>query len=453
MLYRIFLPCLALVALLLAPLQPAYSDERRISLIRDTEIEAAILAYATPLFEAAHLDPRAVRIYLVNDRQINAFVAGGQNLFLNTGLLMRSDDAGQVIGVIAHEVGHIEGGHLARIHDALKRGTAETIAAIVLGAAAAVAGRPDLGTAIALGGQDIAMRNFLQYTRTQEGAADAAAMRYLDVTGQSARPLLTFFETLSGQELLSPTRQDPYLRTHPLTRDRILALSEFVGHSRFSEVPLRGEYARLYRRLKAKLHAFLDDPSLVARRYPPADVSLEAHYARAIALHRTHRFAEALAAIEELLVESPDDPYFLELKGQMLFETGRPAQAIGPYRRASALLPDAPLIHIDLARALLALNETAALGEATEHLRAAVLREPNRPFAWRQLAIAQGRGGQMGESALSLAEEAVLLGKKPEARFQAGKAAATLPQGSPGWLRAQDILRAIEQEREKDGDR
>ncbi|HOT82447.1 MAG TPA: M48 family metalloprotease, partial [Candidatus Defluviicoccus seviourii] len=204
MLCRISLLCLALFALILAPLRPNYANEGRISLIRDTEIESTILAYATPLFEAAKLDPRAIRIYLVNDRQINAFVAGGQNLFLNTGLLLRSDDAGQVIGVIAHEAGHIEGGHLARIHDALKRGTAETIAAIVLGAAAAVAGRPDLGTAIALGGQDIALRNFLQYTRTQEGAADAAAMRYLDGTQQSARPLLKFFETLAGQELLSP---------------------------------------------------------------------------------------------------------------------------------------------------------------------------------------------------------------------------------------------------------
>ena len=452
MLCRISLLCLALFALVLAPLRPNYANEGRISLIRDTEIESTILAYATPLFEAAKLDPRAIRIYLVNDRQINAFVAGGQNLFLNTGLLLRSDDAGQVIGVIAHEAGHIEGGHLARIHDALKRGTAETIAAIVLGAAAAVAGRPDLGTAIALGGQDIALRNFLQYTRTQEGAADAAAMRYLDGTQQSARPLLKFFETLAGQEMLSPSRQDPYLRTHPLTRDRIIAIAEFVEHSRYANAPLRPEYERLFRRMKAKLHAFLDDPALVLRRYPSTDESLEGRYARAIAFHRQHRFEEALTGVDELLSVYPDDPYFLELKGQMLFETGRPQQALAPYRRASALLPDAPLIRIDLARVLMALNDPAVLPEAREHLRVAVLREPNRPFAWRQLAIAQGRSGELGESALSLAEEALLLGKKPEARFQAGKAAASLPQESPGWLRAQDILVAIEQDKEKDND-
>jgi len=423
---------------------PATLAARQISFIRDTEIESTLRAFAVPLFEAAHLDSQAVRIYLVNDRQINAFVAGGQNLFFNTGLITRAENAGQVIGVIAHEIGHIEGGHLARMHDALERGTAESILSVVLGAAAAAAGRPDVGTAVIAGGQNVALRNFLHYTRTQEGAADSAAMRYLDATHQSARPLLDFFEILGGQELLSPTRQDPYLRTHPLTSDRISAMSAFVSRSPNSDVQPNPEYERLFVRIKAKLQAFLDDPAITLRRYRANDNRIEAQYARAIALHRANRFQESIEVIDLLLKDYPADPYFSELKGQLLFETAHPEEALQPYRMAVELIPDAPLIRIELARVLLALGEPKDISDAVGNLRIAVLREPNRPYAWRQFAIALGRDGQMGESALALAEEALLQGRKPEAKFQAGKAQKILPDSSPGWLRAQDILNAIE---------
>ena len=255
------IPLLAAVLLaLLVALVPRgeLSAAQPISFIRDTELEDTIRGYATPIFIAASLDPSAVRIYLVNDKQINAFVGGGQNLFINTGLLMQSEDAGQVIGVIAHEGGHIAGGHLVRVQDALARGTAESILAMVLGAAAAVAGAPQVGAAVMSGGQNVALRNFLQYTRTQEGSADAAAMRFLDATHQSARGLLAFFEVLSSQELLVSARQDPYLRTHPLTQDRIQALAT-SSQSPYSDVPVQsgvsgaappdaGQAARLSRR-------------------------------------------------------------------------------------------------------------------------------------------------------------------------------------------------------------
>lgn len=415
-----------------------------ISFIRDTELENTIRGYATPIFVAAGLDPTAVRIYLVNDRQINAFVAGGQNLFINTGLLMRSEDAGQVIGVIAHEAGHISGGHLVRVHDALARGTAESILAVVLGAAAMVAGAPEVGAAVMSGGQNVAMRNFLQYTRTQEGSADAAAMRFLDATQQSARGLLDFFNVLSGQELLVASRQDPYLRTHPLTQDRIEALQTFVAQSPNSDRPVRPEFVAQHQRMLAKLHAFLDDPAITRRRYPDSDTSLPARYARAIVQHRTAQLDKALATIDGLIAEHPDDPYFQELKGQILFESGRPAQALGPYGRAVELLPDAPLLRVDLARVQMATNETKLLPSAIDNLRTSLRLEPNRPFVWRQLAIALGRNGQMGESSLALAEEAMLLDKLAEAKFHAGRALQDLPPGSPGRLQAEDIVQAAQ---------
>ena len=448
--FRILVLWLLVVALKVLPADSAAAAQGAVSLIRDTEIETTIRDFATPVFEVAGLDAKAVRIYLVNDNRINAFVAGGQNLFLNSGLLMRSEDAGEVIGVIAHEVGHIAGGHLSRVHEALRRGTAESILGIVLGAAAAAAGRPDLGAAVMMGGQNVALRNFLQYSRTQEGAADAAAMRFLDATHQSARPLLHFFETLNSQELLISANQDPYLRTHHLSQDRIEAMAEFVAHSPYSDTPIRPAFAREYARMKAKLYAYLDDPFSVLRRYPATDTSVDARYARAIALYRQNRFVDALAAIDALIADFPKDPYFLETKGQMLFETGNAGAAVPIYREVVKLLPDAPLIRVDLGRVLMAMNDPALVKEAIENFRFAVLREPNRPFAWRQLAIAYGRDDQMGESALALAEEGLLLGKKPETQYQAGKAQRLLAEGSSGWLRATDILAALEHQRNEE---
>ncbi len=422
-------------------LPPAGFAAQRLSFIRDTETEDTIRGYAAPIFAAAGLNPSDVRIFLVNDNQLNAFVAGGQNLFINTGLIMTAANANQVIGVIAHEAGHIAGGHLARVHDALRKATAEQIIAMVLGAAAAVAsGRPDLGTAVGGGGQSIAQRNFLAYTRTQEGSADAAGMKYLDETGQSARGLMEFMDTLSDQELVSPARQDPYLRTHPLTRDRITAIQAHVAQSPYSDVPVKPEFQSEFERVVAKLRGFLEAPSVVMRRYPASDTSIPGRYARTIAHFRAGDLERALTEIDALIAEYPDDPYFHELKGEMLFERGRPAEALEPYETAASLLPQSPLIRVELARVQLSLDDPQLLDAAIVNLRAAVAYERDRAFAWRQLAIAYGRNGQMGESSLAMAEEAMLIGKKPEARFHAGKAETLLPTGSPGWLQAQDIL-------------
>lgn len=436
------------LVLTLALLLPGGARAQSISLIRDTEIETTIRTYATPVFLAAGLDPTAVRIYLVNDRQINAFVAGGQNLFINTGLLLQSQNAGQVIGVIAHETGHIAGGHLIRVQEAQKRGTAESILAFVLGMAAAGAGRPDVGTAVISGGQNMALRNFLQYSRTQEGSADAAAMKFLDQTHQSAQGLLSFLQILSDQELLTPTRQDPYLRTHPLSADRIQALADFVSKSPYSKTPVDPTLQQMHQRMVAKLRAFLDEPGMTMRRYPESDQSDEALYARAIAAHRAGDSKKSIVLIDQLLHRHPDDPYYHELKGQVLFESGHPVEAVDSYSTAARLLPDAPLIRLDLARAQLATNDPKLLPGAIANLQASLAVEPNRPFVWRQLAIAEGRAGQDAESALAMAEEAMLLNKPSEARFQAGKAERLLPTGSPGWLKAQDIIAAVDQARE-----
>ncbi len=411
-----------------------------ISFIRDAEIENIIRGYAAPLFKAAGLEPSSLKIYLVKDNSLNAFVMGGQKIFINTGLLMRSTRPGQVIGVIAHETGHIAGGHLSRIEDVMKKSTAQTIMAFVLGGAAMLSGRGDVGSAIIMGGQQIGARTFLQYSRTQESSADQAAMTLLDKTKQSSRGLLEFMQLLAKQERLSAYRQDPYMRTHPLSRDRINAILAHMKQSPYTEKSATPEALEKHRRIKAKLQAFINPIKRTLNQYKASDTRIEARYARSIAFYRRHDLSKALPLIDGLIAERPGDPYFQELKGQMLFENGRAAEGLPYYERAVAILPSSALLRSELAQIQLEMDDPSLLDMAILNLNSALRTDGDSPFTWRQLAIAQGRKGDMGESALALAEEAILTEKKSVARYQASKAERLLPRGSRGWLKAQDIL-------------
>ena len=417
------------------------SDARRLSFIRDAEIEHIIRSYTTPLFAVAGIDAAAVRVHLVADSRINAFVAGGQNIFVFTGLILKADNPEQIIGVLAHETGHIAGGHLARTQDALRNASAKSILAAVIGVAAIIGGQGRAGAAIFTTGQAAAQQSLLHYTRTQEAAADQAAFRYLEQTGQSARGLLEVLEKLGDQEALLSSRQDPYARSHPLSRERIALLRNRVTTSRYAKTPSRPDFAAALARSKAKISAFLGKPAATFRRYPESDDSTAAHYARAIAHHRVANLSKALAEIEVLLEREPDDPYFHELKGQIYFENGRVADALPPLERAVALASHEPLLRIGLARAQIALENPALHQAAIMHLTEALDREPTNAGGWHQLAIAYGRDGQFGHSALANAEWSLLIGRKAQARQQAERAERDLPSGSPGWLRAQDIQR------------
>ena len=431
---------LSTLLVLLLAVAPTAAVAQNISLIRDAEIESIIRAYADPIFDAAGLESSAVRIYLVNDIRLNAFVAGGQRLFLHTGLLMRAETPGQLTGVIAHEAGHIAGGHLARLQDRLRGTRAESIIALIIGAAAAVAvGDPRVGGAVAAGGQQAALVSLLKYSQTQESAADAAALTYLDRSGQSARGLMEFLQILSEQEYLLPERQDPYLRSHPLTRERIAATGGHVMLSRFSDVPPAPGLVDKHQRMRAKLVGFLQPLSRTLRDYPESDVSFAGRYARAIAHLRRGDTARALPLIDSLLAESPDDPFVNELKGQLLFETGQIAAAQAPYERAVDLAPNEPLLRIALAQVQIEANEPARLGDAVDNLRLAMRREQESAMAWRLLMIAHGRRGEMGDMALAQAELSLLQDDVHAAKAHAERAERELPRGSPAWLRAQDI--------------
>jgi predicted Zn-dependent protease len=343
--------------------------------------------------------------------------------------------------VIAHEAGHIAGGHLSRIGGAQRRAAAEMILATVLGAAAAVAGAPSLGTAIITGGQSYAQSGLMRFSRSQEQTADQAAVSYLDRVGISPAGLAEFFRILENQNVLAVSRSNPYLQTHPLTRDRILFVESRIAESA-GQLP--AGWSEAHGRMVVKLQAFLLDPREVLQRYE-GDDTLFGRYATTIALYRLPDLPAALKGIDALLTEYPDDPYFHELKGQMLFENGRVQEAIAPYRKAVELKPDAPLLRIGLAQALIESNAPGVNRDAIVQLEEAVAREPTNASAWRLLGIAQGRDGLEGVSNLSLAEYALLTGKQDDARLYARRAEGKIEPSDPAWLRLQDVLRAIEE--------
>jgi predicted Zn-dependent protease len=432
------------IPLLLCSTMVVWAQER-VSLIRDAEIETIIRTYATPIFEAAGLAPSDIKINLVNDSRLNAFVANGLNLFINTGLIQKTTHPNQLIGVIAHETGHIAGGHLVRLRDEMENMGFQALIGAALGAAAAAAsGDGGAGAAIALGSQEMARRNFLQYSRSQESSADHAALRFLDQAGISSKGLAEFLETLGDQELLSSTRQDPYLRTHPITQDRIEAARQHAAHSPNTNNPEPADLLEMHRRMIAKLDGFLLPSQTVLARYKPEDRSISARYARAIAFYRQPDLTQALPLIDGLLAESPNNPYFHELRGQMLFENGKVAEALPSYERAVRLLPSSGLLRQELGRASIETGDPGRIKEAIIQLGEAARIEPRNSGTWHLLGIAYGKDGQMGMASLALAESALLRGHRNEAMAQAERAKRGLQQGTASWLRAEDIKRAAE---------
>jgi predicted Zn-dependent protease len=436
--------CLAAaLAVTLAQPVPARAQDQGVSLIRDAEIEATIRAYADPVFTVAGLDARAMKVHLIQSDQINAFAAPDMNIFVYTGLLMRADTPNQVIGVIAHETGHIADGHLVRFQDNLRNATVESIAAMLLGLGAGIAsGNAGLGVGAAVIGQGIAQRDLLKYSRVQEASADQAGMRFLDASHQSARGMLEFFQKLEGEEFLLEGNQDPYVQTHPLTRDRIDSVQQHVDTSPYSNVKDSPQMMLLHQRMLAKLKGYLWPLDRVLQVYPASDQSVPAQYARAIAFYRVSRFKEALALMDNLLKQSPDDAFFLEQKAQILFQNGRLAEALPLYQRAADIRPWEPLLRQELGWIQVETEQPDYVKPAIANLQFAAQQESNDPTNWRLLAVAYGRDDQLAMSALAQAEEAMANGDKREARLQARRALKGLASGSLGWLRASDIVSA-----------
>lgn len=435
-----FTRLMALLAMLALTVQPVAAQG--ISVLRDAETEALLQDMTDPLAEAADLGEGAVEIVLVNDNSINAFVAGGQRIFIHSGLINAAGNANEVQGVIAHELGHITGGHINRFSEGAGNATRITLLSALLAVGAALAGGGEAAAGVLAAGQQAAVGSFLAFSRTQESSADAAGAQYLSDAGISGRGSLAFFERLQNYEFrrgISQSNEREYGRTHPLSGTRLARLREVYVIDPAWDAPSDPDIERRFQRAKAKLYGFLAPPARVMTAYPSYMTGVPARYARAYAFHREALVEEALAEVDALIAQDPQDPYFLELRGQILLESGRVEEALPALREATRLTNSNPLIASILGHALIATENPDNYAEAESVLRAAIGRDHQNPFAWYQLGVVYNHNGDIPRARLASAEQQVMQGNYQAALINAQAAEASLPLGSADWIRAQDV--------------
>jgi predicted Zn-dependent protease len=433
-----FVCALALLMSALVAVQPIAAQ----SILRDAETEQLLIDMAAPLIEASELEPGNVELVLINDGSINAFVAGGQAIYVHSGLLNEAGTANEVQGVLAHELGHITAGHVVRFNERTKEANNISILSLLLGVGAALAGAGEAAMGVIAAGQQAALGSFLAFNRDQEASTDLAGARYLSGAGISGQGMLKFFERLRNFEIrrgYSQSDDAAYARTHPLSGDRIQTLRGLLEEDPAWNRPLDPDLEERFQRAKAKLYGYLAEPRRVLTYFPPSNTSIPARYARAYAYHKDARVDLALAETDALLAQEPDNPYFLELKGQVLLESGRPQEALAPLRRATELTRAHPLIAGILGHALIATEKPDNFAEAETVLRASVQRDRYNPFAWYQLGVVYAARGDIPRARLASAEQQVMNRRYPEALQNAQAAEAYLPYGSADWIRAQDI--------------
>jgi predicted Zn-dependent protease len=427
--------------------EPAQAQANRQIIIRDTEIEGILRKWSSEIIETAGLTPDQVNIILVQSPDVNAFVAGGPNIFIYTGLILKTDNAGEVIGVMAHELGHIAGGHLSRMREAASNASFESMIATILGVSAALAtGQGGAAAAGAAIGQSMGMNRFLAFSRVQESSADQAGFNYMIQAGMNPTGLVTFLEKLSSQEFLPASQQSAYMRTHPLTSDRIASMRARLEQSPLRNKSLPKEWTEDYARVKAKLTGFIT-PAQVQFLYPARDQSFAALYARAIAAYRLNKVNDALRLADELVRLEPQNPFTHEMRGQILYDFGRSADSIPSYEKALSLAPYSGLIRTALAQSMLDQNQKSkeSLQKIINHLLRAEKDEPRSSRIKRLLATAYGRMGEEIKARVFLAEEALMQGRLDDAKAMAQSALPKLPPGSREILRAEDIINSVDQ--------
>ena len=422
----------------MAIVQPAAAQ----SILRDAETEQLLADMTRPIIIASGLSPANVKVVVISDPSINAFVAGGQIVYIHSGLIDAADNANEVQGVVAHEVGHIVGGHVPLQDQGYRSAMGISILSLVLGVAAMAAGGGEAGAGILAAGQRAALGKLLAFTRTQEASADAAGARFLNTAGVTGKGMLSFFKKLQNQEFRYgvDSSEGSFDYTHPLSGERIASLTHDLVDSPSWNKPLDPAIEQRFKRVQAKLRGYVNDPKQTLAKYPTSDQSIPAHYARAYAYHLSGYPDQAAAEAAALVKAAPHDPYFLELEGQILLESGKPRDALAPLREATEGSRNQPLIATTFGHALLATEDPQNLPEAEKVLRQAVARDDENPFAWMQLGTVYERKGDEPRTALATAERANLMGDARTALISSRAAMAGLPQGSSDWIRAQDIM-------------
>ena len=438
-------------ALAVAPMAAAAQQNKGPPVLRDTETEQLLREYTRPILRAAGLEKQNIQMVIINQGVFNAFVADGRRIFVNYGAIMQSETPNQIIGVMAHETGHLAGGHLAKMREQMAQAQTQMIIAMLLGAGAMVAGAQggggnsglaNAGAAMFSAPGEIIRRNLLSYVRQQEENADKAGVKFLAATGQSARGMYETFKRFTDESLFAARGSDPYVQSHPMPAQRVAALEELARSSPYWDKKDDPALQLRHDMVRAKISAFMERQETVYRRYPLSNNSLPSRYAHAISTYLHGDLRSALAQIDALIQQQPNNPYFHEVRGQALLEGGKPQEAIAPLRKAVALSNNAPLIEMLLGQALVATNNNAYTDEAIAILRAAVARESEAPIGYVQLAMAYGRKGDYAQADLASAQAAYLRGDSKTARDLASRAKTRFAIGTPGWVKADDIVSA-----------
>ncbi|HVI62623.1 MAG TPA: M48 family metalloprotease [Bradyrhizobium sp.] len=442
------------LALALSPLASVRAEDhenRGPPVLRDTETEQLLREYTRPILRVAGLEKQNIQMVIINDPSFNAFVADGRRIFVNYGAILKSETPNQVIGVLAHETGHLAGGHLAKLREQLAQAQTQMIIAMLLGAGAMVAGSrssnpnngmANVGVAAIAGPQEMIRRTLLSYQRQQEENADRAGVKFLTATGQSAKGMYETFKRFTDESLFAAHGADPYLQSHPMPAERVAALEGLARASPYWDKKDDPSLQLRHDMVRAKISAFMERQDTVYRRYPLSNTSLPARYARAITTYLHGDLNNALTQIDGLIQAQPNNAYLFELRGQALLEGGRPKEAIAPLHKALQLSNSAPLIEMLLGQALVATENKAYTDEAITILRAAVARESEAPLGFSQLAMAYGRKGDYAEADLASAQAAYLRGDNKTARELASRAKTRFAVGTPGWVKADDIVSA-----------
>jgi predicted Zn-dependent protease len=439
------------VALVLAPLAALAQENRGPPVLRDAETEQLLRDYTRPILRAAGMEKQNIQMVIINQGVFNAFVADGRRIFVNYGAILQSETPNQIIGVMAHETGHLAGGHLAKMREQMAQAQTQMIIAMLLGAGAIAAGASSGGSGSGLANAGAAMmsapgevirRTLLSSVRQQEENADKAGVKFLNATGQSARGMHETFKRFTDESLFAARGADPYVQSHPMPAARVAALEELARSSPYWDKKDDPALQLRHDMVRAKISAFMERKDTVYRRYPISNNSLPARYAHAIATYRHGDLRSALAQIDALIQQQPNNPYFYEVRGQALLEGGKPLEAIAPLRKAVQLSNNSPLIEMLLGQALVAADNKAYTDEAIAILRAAVARESEAPLGFMQLAMAYGRKGDYAQADLASAQAAYLRGDNKTARDLASRAKTRFAIGTPGWVKADDIVSA-----------
>jgi predicted Zn-dependent protease len=442
----------AAAAIALTPFSAAHAQAKGPPVLRDTETEQLLREYTRPILRAAGLEKQNIQMVIVNEGSFNAFVADGRRIFVNYGAILQSETPNQIIGVLAHETGHLAGGHLSKLREQLANAQTQMIIAMLLGAGAMAVGSTrgsgsagnnglaNAGAAAIAGPQEMIRRTLLSYQRQQEENADRAGVKFLTATQQSPKGMYETFKRFTSESLFAARGADPYLQSHPMPAERVASLQEFASSSPYWDKKDDPALQLRHDMVRAKISAFMERPETVYRRYPLTNDSMPARYARAISTYLHGDLRSALAQIDALIQVQPNNPYFYEVRGQALLEGGKPAEAIPALRKAVALSNNAPLIEMLLGQALVGSDNKAYTDDAVRILRAAVAREPEAILGYMQLAMAYGRKGDYAEADLASAQAAYLRGDNKTARELATRAKTRFAVGTPGWVKADDIV-------------